>query len=72
MSAAEETEKPVMLVQELARLLDVSPKTIYSMVQHKQIPGVLWAGRLLRFRRAVVIAWLNGENDSDPPRRGKR
>jgi excisionase family DNA binding protein len=58
-----------MTVDEVARELRVDRKTVYAMVQRDEIPGAFHAGRLLRFRRAVVVRWLSEGEDSPRKRR---
>lgn len=45
-------------VADLARLLDCSPQHIRRMVRAKAIPGAFRVGRLIRFVRADVDAWM--------------
>lgn len=47
-------------VSELARELGVSRHTIYSWVAQRRIP-YLKVGRLLRFERRAIAAWLHGD-----------
>jgi excisionase family DNA binding protein len=73
--AAPATESPaddadVMTAPEVATLLRVERKTIYSMVQRGEIPGVRQVGRLLRFSRRRVLAWL-AEGDGRAPRKSR-
>ena len=44
---------------EVAALLRVNHNTIYEAVQRNEIPGVVKIGRLLRFRRDAIIAWID-------------
>ncbi len=48
----------VMKVSEVAELLRVDRKTIYSMVQRGRLPGARRLGRSLRFSRSALLAWL--------------
>jgi excisionase family DNA binding protein len=59
-------EPHTLTVDEVAALLRVERKAIYAAVQRREIPGAFRVGRLLRFKRAVVIAWL--AESHDPPR----
>ena len=52
----------VMTVEELAARLRVRPKTVYSAIRHKQIPGIVRVGRLIRISRPAVLAWLAGQD----------
>lgn len=50
---------PLLLqVDEVAQLLRVTRKSIYTMVDRGEIPGVTKLGRRLRFRRDAIEAWL--------------
>jgi excisionase family DNA binding protein len=57
-------------VDALAELLEVDRKTVYALAARGKIPGALRLGRLLRFARPAVVAWL-AEGDGTPrtPRR---
>ena len=44
---------------EVAELLRVNRTTVYEAVQRDEIPGVVRIGRLLRFRRDAIIAWMD-------------
>ena len=70
--AAEPTENLApFTVDELAALLRVERKTVYAMAQRNEIPGAIRAGRLLRFARPAVVAWLS-EGQRPPRARGHR
>jgi excisionase family DNA binding protein len=50
---------PLLLkVDEVAGLLRVTKRSIYTMVDRGQIPGITKVGGRLRFRRDVIEAWL--------------
>jgi excisionase family DNA binding protein len=44
--------------EEVAAILRVSRKALYSMVERGEIPGVTKLGRRIRFRRDALEAWL--------------
>ena len=44
---------------EVAKLLRVNRTTVYEAVQRNEIPGVVRIGRLLRFRRDAIVAWMD-------------
>ena len=46
---------------EVAALLRVNRNTIYEAVQRDEIPGVVRIGRVLRFRRDAIIAWIDDD-----------
>jgi excisionase family DNA binding protein len=45
--------------EELADLLRINRKTIYEAARRDEIPGAVRVGRLLRFRRDAVLAWMH-------------
>lgn len=47
----------LMAIQDVAEQLDVSVKTIYTMVNQRRIP-FLKVGRLLRFDTATMDEWV--------------
>lgn len=53
------TSNPVRLlnISEVAQVLGVTPKTIYSWVHTRQIPYVK-VGRLVKFDRKDIEAWI--------------
>lgn len=52
-------EPSVLLhADEVAGLLRVTRKAVYSMAQRGEIPGVVRVGRRLRFRRDLLLDWL--------------
>jgi excisionase family DNA binding protein len=48
----------ILTATEVASLLRVNRKTLYEAVQRDQIPGVVRVGRVLRFHRDAVLAWI--------------
>ncbi len=57
----------VMTAEEVAKLLRVNRKTIYDAVRAGSIPFVR-VGRLIRFRRDVVLGWAGGQGCVSHPR----
>jgi excisionase family DNA binding protein len=51
-------ERIVMTADSVSRVLRVNRKTVYEMVRTRSIPGVVRMGRVLRFSRAALMAWL--------------
>lgn len=51
-------ESEVLTVEEVAALLRLNRKTVYSMVQRNEIPGARECGRAIRFHRSTVLSWL--------------
>ena len=50
-----------MTVLEVAELLSVSTRTVYSMVSEKQIPHFRARGKIL-FNRELIEAWTRQES----------
>jgi excisionase family DNA binding protein len=48
--------------EELADLLRINRKTIYEAARRDEIPGAVRVGRLLRFRRDAVLAWMHASD----------
>lgn len=56
------SDLPVFLkAEEVAELLRVDRKTVYEAARRDEIPGVVRVGRILRFRRDAVLAWVSDE-----------
>ena len=50
---------PLLLqAEEVAKILRVSRKAVYTMAERGELPGVTKLGRRLRFRRDALEAWL--------------
>lgn len=54
----------VMKVDEVAAMLRVDRKTIYSMVRRGRLPGARKLGRCLRFSRRALLDWLSDAESS--------
>ena len=53
------SELPELItVPELAKVLRLSPKTVYEAIQRDKIPGVVRLGRPIRINKRAVVAWL--------------
>jgi excisionase family DNA binding protein len=62
----------LLTVQELADLLQIPPKTIYTW-RYKGIgPPAVPMGKYLRFRAEDVAAWLDARADAPPSGLGRR
>lgn len=58
------TRQPFLKVADLARLLNVKPRTIYEMVAQNRIPYRKPPGtNILRFDLDEIMAWTRGENN---------
>ena len=56
----------ILNVKEAARLLDLSPATIYGKTHRKEIPHFK-RGKKLLFSRAILVNWLKEtENPTEP------
>jgi excisionase family DNA binding protein len=58
MSAAEQLEPEVLTVDETAKLLRLNRKTVYEMVEKRQLPGAKRFRGAIRIHRATLIAWM--------------
>ena len=62
--ASPPTRQPLLKVKDVARLLDVKPRTIYEMVAQDRIPYRKPPGtNILRFDLDEIMAWTRGENN---------
>ena len=62
----------VLTVDEVAALLRVNRKTIYDLVQRRELPGARKVGRCIRFHRDTVLHWLAGQGRVSRSSRRKR
>lgn len=49
---------------DVAALTGFSPRAVYRLAAQGRLPGVVRVGRTLRFSRAAVLRWANGEESS--------
>jgi excisionase family DNA binding protein len=54
--------EPLLSVQQAARLLGLSPRTIYNFAGQQRIP-VQRVGRRVMFRPSALEAWLNEQSE---------
>lgn len=72
---SEENEEPLLTAEQVARLLNVKPSTIYDRAYRGDLPVVrLWKGgrrSLVRFRRQDILALVEANTcpARDCPRR---
>ena len=52
-------------VSQVAKILDVSERTVWRLRSGRQIPAPIRIGGLVRWRRSDIIAWI--EADCRPP-----
>jgi excisionase family DNA binding protein len=58
------TRQPFLKVNDVARLLNVKPRTIYEMVAQKRIPYRKPPGtNILRFDLDEIMAWTKSRSD---------
>ena len=50
--------KSAWTVGDLARLLEMSPKTLYKMVKSENIPAIRIKGMMIRFDPVLTAEWL--------------
>lgn len=63
----------VMTVDELADLLRLDRKTVYSAIARGEIPGVRRVGRTIRISRPAIVTWLlSGQGCVSRSSRSKR
>lgn len=48
----------ILTADSVSRVLRVNRKTVYEMVRAGTIPGVVRLGRVIRFSRDALLAWL--------------
>ena len=51
----------LLCAEEVASLLRITRKAVYSMVDRGEIPGVTRIGRRVRFQRDPLLEWLAGQ-----------
>ena len=54
-------EASTYTVEQIARLLQCSERHVWRLADANKIPGKLRIGRLVRFSRQLVDAWLAGQ-----------
>lgn len=57
----------IINVIELMRLTGYSRQTIYQKNHNGEIPGVIKFGRFIRFRRSIIISWIENYAQSSKP-----
>jgi len=60
---------PLLTVEEVADLLRRSSKSVYSMIERDQLPGVTRLGRRVLVRRDDLLRWLNESRASSQQER---
>ena len=49
---------PLLTADDMASLLRISRASLYAMRSRGELPGVLYVGHRLRFRRDEVLEWI--------------
>jgi excisionase family DNA binding protein len=58
---------PALLTSgEVAELLRTSKKSIYAMIERRQLPGVIRIGRRVLFREDALLDWLRQKSTPSP------
>ncbi len=60
-------EDRLLTVVEAARLLNLSPGTLYHLISQRRISVVRISSRCVRFRRQALIAWIESLTQSEDP-----
>jgi excisionase family DNA binding protein len=58
MGAAEQLEPEIITAKEAALLLRLNIKTVYEMVERKQLPGARWFRGTIRIHKPTLLAWM--------------
>lgn len=58
-------ERTLIDVAETATILRCRPCTVYAMASRNELPGVVRIGRLVRFHRPTLLAWLESAATGD-------
>ena len=61
----------LLLANEVADLLRTSRKSVYSMIERGQLPGVTRIGRRVLLRRDDLLEWLR-QKSSTPSHEGRQ
>ena len=62
-------EDRLLTVVEAARLLNLSPGTLYHLISQRRIPVVRISSRCVRFRPQALIVWIESLTQAEDPRR---
>lgn len=55
----------ILTLKEVAQLLKVAEKTVYTMAQNKELPAFKVRGQW-RFRREDIDRWIDQQTDKKP------
>jgi excisionase family DNA binding protein len=57
---------PLLTPEELASIIKVSRRALYSMCDRGEVPGIIRIGRRLRFDAQLIRIWLDESRASSP------
>lgn len=63
-STSPRDESDVMSCEQCAELVGVHPNTIAKLIERDGLPELRRVGKLRRFSRRAVIAWLDGRKNA--------
>jgi predicted DNA-binding transcriptional regulator AlpA len=70
---AQETAPEVLTATSVAKLLGVSPRSIFNLAKNRpDFPASVRFGRSRRWLRSEVVAWIKTQAPRDPPARQAR
>jgi len=52
-------EEVTLTVEEVALILKISNKAVYSRISRNRLPGVVRSGKSIRFNSVAFYGWLN-------------
>ena len=61
MTENHQTAPALLDYQQAARLLNIKLGTLYAMVSQRRVPHIRLAGRLVRFDRDQLLAWVRSK-----------
>lgn len=65
---SQDSDLPRLLtVDEVASLLRTTKKAVYTMVERRQLPGLLRLGRRVLFSQAALVTWLTEKGGTPSP-----
>jgi excisionase family DNA binding protein len=62
----------IMTAKEVASLLKISAKTVYSYARRNMIPTYWKFQNNIRFEKRQILEWMKEANQADPPRSPRR
>lgn len=68
-SAVELPPDALLTAEQVAPTFKLHVRTVQDMARRGELPGVVYFGRALRFKRALVVAWLSRDEPAGRRRR---